>query len=94
MSVFKCHPNNWMAYLPVSLPSVHKLISCPHWSRACSCVLEEGLCKEVADFFRLCIFKFQRTRAVYMYIIYLHCHRITKVVGEKVLIAEINLKLF
>ena len=38
---------NWMAYLPVSLPSVHKLISCPHWSCARSCVLEEGLCTEV-----------------------------------------------
>ena len=34
-----------MAYLPVSLPSVHKLISCPHWSCARSCVLEEGLWK-------------------------------------------------
>ena len=52
-----------MAYLPVSLPSGHTLISCPHWSCARSCVLEEGLCKEVADFLRLCIFKFERSRA-------------------------------
>ena len=52
-----------MAYLPVSLPSVHKLISRPHWSCARSYVLEEGLYKEVADFLRLCIFKFQRSRA-------------------------------
>ena len=59
-----------MAYLPVSLPSVHKLISCPHWSCARSCVLEEGLCKEVADFLRLCIFKFQRFRAGFSKITY------------------------
>ena len=51
------------AYLPVSLPSVHKVISCPHWSCARSCVLEEGHSKEVADLFRSCIFKFLRTRA-------------------------------
>ena len=34
--------NDWMAF-----HLVHKLISCPHWSCAHSCVLEEGLCKEV-----------------------------------------------
>jgi len=40
-----------------SLPSVHKIIRALI-GHVRVCVLEEGLYKEVSDFFRLCIFKF------------------------------------